>query len=210
LSPIPRSDLPGHRRLHERALAALDVCQESQDVDFKESATYQAIKLHLVHTSLGMGNLRDGGLIVIGVSQRGETWDLTGISATDLASYDVDDVVAQINSYVSPSVDIDVVTTVSDGKQFLVLGVREFRDIPLVARKNGPDGSGVFKGRMYVRPPGMARTTVVTDANQMHELLELAAEKRAKRILEVSRRIGMVEPRDESDAERFRDELHGL
>jgi hypothetical protein len=211
LPAIPRSDLPGHRRLHERAIAALSVCQESQDVDFKESSTFDAIRAHLIHTTLGMENLRDGGLIVVGVSQRGDRWQLTGISAPDLATFDVDNIVDQINAYVSPFVDIDVVITPSEGRDYLVLGIREFRDIPLVAKKNGPDGSGITKGRIYVRPPGMARTSVVTDANQMHDLLDLAAEKRAKRILETARLVGMVDPPSTApDSQHYREELGGL
>jgi predicted HTH transcriptional regulator len=210
MPPIPRSYLTGHKRLHDRAVAALSVCQESQDVDFKESAGFDAIWGHIVHSALAMGNLRDGGLIVVGVSQRGDEWELTGISAEHLATYDVDVVIAKINSYVSPYVEVDVVLLTEIEKDFLVLGVREFRDTPLVAKKNGPDGSGIKEGCVYVRPPGMARTSVVTNANQMHELLELAAEKRARRLLETARRVGMVEPPDSSSAELFRRELGGL
>jgi hypothetical protein len=46
------------------------------------------------------------------------------------------------------------------------------------------------------------------NASQMHDLLELAAEKRARRILEVSRRVGLVP--EETAAKRFEKELGGL
>ena len=77
---IPTSDKPGHRALHERVLAALDTCVESQRVDFKESAPWDALRYKIIRTAMAMANLRDGRLLVIGVGERGPEWDLTGIS----------------------------------------------------------------------------------------------------------------------------------
>ena len=48
----------------------------------------------------------------------------------------------------------------------------------------------------------------MTSVDDMHGLLELAAEKRARRILEVAHRIGL-KPTD-TDRQRFDDDLGGL
>ncbi len=80
MGAIPTSDMPGHAKLHERVLNALDRCQESKGVDFKESAPWDNLKWQLIRTAIAMGNLRDGGIIVIGASERGDSWDLTGIA----------------------------------------------------------------------------------------------------------------------------------
>lgn len=95
-----------------------------------------------------------------------------------------------------------------NGVDFLAIQIREFNDTPIVCKKNGPAGKNIFEGGVYVRPPGIAKTTRVMNASQMHDLLELAAEKRARRILEVSRRIGL-EPRPTAK-EHFDEELEGL
>lgn len=201
--------MPGHSQLRERAVVALSRCQESQGVDFKESAPWSALQSRIIKTVLGMGNLRDGGIIVVGVSERGKTWELTGVSEVHLGTYDVDVMVAITNSYASPHVDLDIVTLQhSNGKTFLVIKANEFVDSPLVCKKNGPPESGLLEGCVYVRPAGIARTTRVTNAAQMHELLELAAEKRARRMLEVSRRIGLVP--EHPLGQPFDDELEGL
>jgi hypothetical protein len=206
---IPRSNLQGHRRLHDRATAALDRCQESEDVDFKESADWKTLMWRITHSALAMGNLRDGGIIVIGVAQRDDTWALTGMDSAHLATYDVDLITAHVNAHVSPHVDLDVVVVDHrDSLHYLALYVREFRDTPLVCKKNGPDKSGIVEGKVYVRLPAPPRTTSVTNAQQMHELLELAAEKRARRLLETARRVGLVEER--AAADRFDAELEGL
>ncbi len=212
MSAIPKSGLPGHRQLHERTVAALERCQELRGVDFKESCPWEDVKWHVIQSVLGMGNLRDGGIVVIGVAQRGDQWELAGVEGTHLGTYDVDVLTDQVNKYVSPPVTLDVVLVDYGGKQFLAIHAHEFDDTPLVCRKNGPDGvkaaQSLKEGAVFVRPPGVARTTRVVNAEQMHDLLQLAAEKRARRLLEGAHRIGMV-PR-ESSRELFGVELQEL
>lgn len=209
MGAIPTSDLPGHKLLHERVVNALDRCQESQGIDFKESATWESLKLTIICTALAMANLRDGGIIVIGASEREQTWKLTGIVPDHLKTYNVDVIVDAINKYSSPNVDVDIVIVKDEsGVEFLAIRVKEFNGTPVVCKKNGGPGKNLVEGAVYVRPPGIAKTTRVMKASQMHDLLELAAEKRARRILEVSRRIGL-EPRL-TVKERFDEELEGL
>lgn len=208
MGAIPTSDMPGHINLHDRVCLALDRCQESAEIDFKESSPWETLKWRLIKTSLGMSNLRDGGIVVIGASERGDSWDLTGIRDDHLATYDVDVIIDIFNKYGSPKVNADIVlVTYRNNHKFLCIQIREFDDIPIVCKNNGPDG--LIEGAVFVRPPsGRARTTRVTDASQMHDLIELAAEKRARYILGVSRRIGMVSK--QSDVDRFEKELEGL
>ncbi|HEX6087327.1 MAG TPA: hypothetical protein VF266_22540 [Thermoanaerobaculia bacterium] len=91
-----------------------------------------------------------------------------------------------------------------ESRNFLSVQVFEFIDTPIVCRRDGP---GLKQGAVYVRPPGVARTTEVRSADQMHDLLELAAEKRARRILETARRIGLETM---PSRKPFDDELGGL
>jgi hypothetical protein len=177
-------------------------------VDFKRSGGWDSLKWRIIETVLGMGNLRDGGVIVVGVAEEGDAWNLTGIAEEDLRSFDVDTVVDQVNSYVSPHVKLTLVTLEEAGHIFLVLEVQEFADTPLVCKKNGPADSKLVEGGLYVRPPGLARTTRIMKAEQMHDLLELAAEKRARRILEVGRRVGLVQ--QETADQKLDKELGGL
>ncbi len=214
MAALPSSDLPGHKQLRDRVRAALERCQESQDIDLKESAAWEDLQWRITHAALGMGNLRDGGIIIVGVSQRSTSWERSGISDEHLATYDADRIIDHVNSYVSPYVDIDVVIHDHEGKPFLALYVHELRDTPLVCKKNGPSGSKLQEGCVYVRPLGMARTSKITNATQMHELLELAAEKRARRLLETWERVGIgaaAKARiEKADREKFDAELGGL
>lgn len=209
MGAIPTSDMPGFKRLHERVCSALGRCQEGQGIDFKESAPWNDLKWRIIKTVIGMSNLRDGGVIIIGASEREQSWDLSGISQEHLATYDVDVIVDIINTYASPTVDIDVVRVkYSNNKEFLTIYAKEFNDTPTVCKKNSSDNKDLVVGGIYVRPPGVAKTTKVVDAGQIHELLELAAEKRARRILEVSHRVGLKTY--VSSDEQFNKELDGL
>jgi hypothetical protein len=209
--PIPLSTLPGHRALHDRVVTVLGLCQESQRVDFKETAPWNALRDKLTKTVLAMGNLRDGGIIVVGVSERNENWDVSGISLEHLNTYDVDEILGYFGAFTSPSVEVDVVQVLHEGRTFLTLHVHEFKEISLVCKRNGanPNNDGLFEGAVYVRPVGgEPRTTRVMNAQQMHELLELAAEKTARKIQRQARAIGMVVP--DLDNGAFDRELEGL
>ena len=210
MGAIPTSDMPRHHQFHDRVCGALDRCQESQAVDFKESSDWGSLKWQIIRTLMAMGNLRDGGIIVIGVSQRGDSWDLTGIREHHLSTYDVDDLVDAINKYASPAMEVDVVRVrYQNDKEFLAVQAKEFEYTPYVCKNNGPENIGLlFEGEVYIRPPGKPQTKKVTNAQEMHDLLELAAEKRARRMIGTSHRIGFVT--SASVGEHFDEELGGL
>ena len=210
MSAIPTSDMPGHRKLHDRVYASLDRCQESQAVEFKGSADWQSLKWHVICTTMAMCNLRDGGVIIVGASERGDTWDLSGIETNHLGTYDIDDIIDSINKYASPPIDIEIVLVrYSNQKTFLSIQVPEFEQTPCICKKNSPDDVKLFnRGDILIRPPGKPQTKKVEEAGELHDLLELAAEKRARRMIEAAHRIGFVPSKPAS--RRFDDELKGL
>lgn len=210
MSPIPSSQMPGHKQIHERVFLALDRCQELRSVDFKESATWDNLKIRIVKTCFGMGNLRDGGVVIIGVSERGDNWELTGISDEHLLTYNPDDILDLINKYASPPISLDIVIVEHrDKKKYLAIQVSEFPESPFVCKIDGPIKTGAIRhfyaGDFYVRPIGKPQTVKATNAEQMRELLEVAAEKTARRMLGFSKRVGMAGKT--SDIEFFSEEI---
>jgi hypothetical protein len=210
MGAIPTSDMPGHRQLHERVCAALDRCAESAAVEFKESAPWESLKWRLVKTLMAMGNLRDGGVVVIGVSEAGQQWNLAGITKDHLETYDVDTVTETLAKYASPPVELDVVLVkYQNGPSFLAIQAHEFGDLPFVCKRNGPDTERPFhEGDIFVRPPGKPQTKKVTVAQELHALLALAAEKRARAMLQAGHRIGLVP--SVTATQHFDEELAGL
>lgn len=193
MGAIPDANLSGYTKLRDRANTALSMCKETQAVDFKESQPWSVLKWKIIKTAMGMGNLRDGGIIIIGVSERNDDWKLTGISPEHLRTYNVDNMTDQINKYASPVIDIDVVKLKHDGDLlFLVIHVAEFVDSPIVCKRDAPTDAKISQGIVYIRPPGKAETRKVMKAEEMHDLLEIASEKRAMTFYSKEKRLGLT------------------
>ncbi len=211
MASIPRTDTPGYRQLHERVENALDRLQEAPDIDFKESASWDALRWKIIKTALAMGNLRDGGILIVGVAERTGQEQRTGISETDLQTYDPDIVADQFGRFISPEIEFTLVQVPYRDNSYLAFEFQEFRELPLVCKRGG---EGLEAGVVYVRPrEGRPRSTKVTDAAQMRELLDLAADKAARRIIERGIRAGLEFPagaRPLTVIEQFERELEGL
>ena len=95
--PIPNAASEGFARLRIRVAESLNYNRESPAVEFKESMPWPDVKMKLVKAALGMANLRDGGLFIIG---RGKAPDRPeGVTDEHLASYDSDIIRDVVDSY---------------------------------------------------------------------------------------------------------------
>jgi predicted HTH transcriptional regulator len=207
LGALPSSSLPGHASLRQRVGAALDRCQEAVDIEFKGSASWNTLRCKIAKTAMAMANLRDGGILVVGVSEENGAWKTSGIEPGHLQSYDPDVILGFVNSYASPDIQLDIVRhQVDDGPTFLCIGVHEFDDLPIVCKKSGDEKIEV--GAVYIRSTNAPGTTRVTNAAQMRDLLSLAAERIARRLLETAHRVGLRPAT--SDANQFDQELGDL
>ena len=211
MASIPRTDTPGYRQLHERVGNALDRLQEAPDIEFKESVPWDTLKWKIIKTAMAMGNLRDGGILIVGVAQRAGQEQRTGISQEHLETYDPDKIADQFGRFISPDIEFTLVQVPHQDNTYLAFEFREFREIPLVCKRKG---EGLEEGVVYVRPwEGRPRSTKVTDAAQMRELLDLAGDKAARRIIERGTRAGLELPegvRPPTVLEQFDHELEGL
>jgi hypothetical protein len=73
----------------------------------------------------------------------------------------------------------------------LVLEFHEFDEVPFVCKMDGPE---VAAGAVYIRPAaGRPRTERIQSAEDMRDLLSVAAERQARRIVEQARRLGLLE-----------------
>ncbi|MCK4874177.1 MAG: ATP-binding protein [Phycisphaerales bacterium] len=205
--PLPSSDLPGHRQLRDQVQAALDSCVERPYVEFKESQPWEKLKQRIAKIAMSMANLRDGGMIIIGVSEQSEdSWTLEGVHEEHLPTYDQDDTDAFVNAHADPPLSLTVLKHKHDEHEYVVILVREFDDLPVVCKKNS--GEILKAGAFYVRPRNMACSRPVESASEMRDLLDLAAEHRTRKLLETMRRVGASSTLEEVSP--FDDELEGL
>ncbi len=54
----------------EELIALIDLGREDRSLEYKESQPWGELKNKIAKTALGMANVRDGGTIVVGVSER--------------------------------------------------------------------------------------------------------------------------------------------
>lgn len=212
MGALPSTDLKGYELLKDRVQGALDLLQEVKAIDFKKAAKWNELKQGIPKDILAMSNLRDGGIIIIGVEEIDNKWKRTGMTDKQLNTYDPDDMIDHINKYASPSMNFDVVKhTDEKGLKYLVIQTHEFVEKPFVCKRNY--ASELREGAFYIRPLGKAESREVQNADEMHDLLELSVEKRTRNFMRQIQRVGFdlrTTPLGKTDTDKFNEELEGL
>lgn len=163
----------------------------------------------IARAALSMGNLRDGGHIVIGIDDGSPQDMLPGLDEDELATWlAFDDVSGRLAVYCDPPVNFDLAQfAVSTGVSVVIVEVHEFADIPHLCAREYP--AALRAGALYVRSRKMPETAEVASSVEMREILDLAAEKRLRAYIETAERAGVGFSLDESgaggraDGERF-------
>jgi predicted HTH transcriptional regulator len=118
---------------------------ETQTLDFKGACVWSVDTF--VKDLLAMANVEHGGRIVVGVEDG--TFVRQGVTAAERDSYDVDVMKDQVAPYADPYVEFRVeVVADSTGKEYVVISVAPFDEVPTVCKRDGRD---VHKGRIYYR-----------------------------------------------------------
>jgi predicted HTH transcriptional regulator len=174
----------------EEFAALLALGHEVTGTEFKGSgpASDRHLFAKVVKAVLGMANRRDGGRVIIGVEDNGGTPNPVGLTKPDLDTWKYDDAAAKLAEYADPSVNLELKREQHNGKDYVILYVAEFDDIPILCKKDYPDI--LRKGACYVRPRKKPETTEIPTQEDMRDLLDLAAEKRLRRYLEQAKRAG--------------------
>jgi hypothetical protein len=124
-----------------------------------------------------MGNLRDGGLVVLGIANDQIAAMQPGLNDAELAEWsDFDLVSAALSRYSDPPVSFELQkVTLSNGARVVVLEVAEFEQDMHICKK---DVDGVLQeGQTYVRARGEPRSVPVPSSAEARELHNLAIDK---------------------------------
>ncbi len=199
------------------ALLALD--HEFPGVEFKGPGPRgdQYLLAKVVRAVIGMTNRRDGGVVVIGVEERGSVLNPVGLSQVDADSWRKNDhVINALASYMNPPASFDLKIFEFQGKEFVVLEVHEFADIPTICKKryqrdhqSGHHELVLREGACYIRSRHKPETVDVSSLEQMRELLDLAIEKGVRKFVTQAQRAGMsiLGSNQQDDSELFDKQL---
>lgn len=165
---------------------------------------------------LGMTNRLDGGYVVVGVVDNGGVPNPVGFAdARDIAAWTRDTLADKVAPLVDPSVDFDLEHRSYQGRQFVLITVREFDETPVLCRttKQAPNnGDQVLReGALYVRSRRKPETVEVRTSQEMRDLLDLALQKRLRSFVRLAQAAGLdAEGASPSDDEKFAAQLADL
>jgi predicted HTH transcriptional regulator len=169
--------------VEQRAKDAIEFPAELAGVEFKSNCDFETLKFKVTKTAMALANLRDGGQIIVGVSQDDfRNFVVEGIIPANAQTFVHEVVYEFVNRYASPPVELRVLQFAFDGKDFVVISVSPFERTPIVCRRNTPDGTPktdqMHEGAFYVRTTDRVGTERVKSAAMMSDLLELATVRR--------------------------------
>jgi len=186
--------------------------REERNIEYKSSVSWNnpSPRAKLIKSILAMANIRDGGLIVIGVNEEGDHFKPVGMSGEDFDSYSQDGVSSYVSNYADPFVEVTVNKVQYDRKKYVAIQVEEFAEFPLICKKDGDEG--LRKGAIYTRTRRMHETAEVPSQTEMREIIENATIKAVRKFREVLSRAAIELPRDQKEESRqqFEKQLNGL
>ncbi|MHB8377085.1 MAG: AlbA family DNA-binding domain-containing protein [Dehalococcoidia bacterium] len=200
-----------------RTLVAIG--HEQSGVEFKGPGKLSdtAFVAKVIKAALAMANRRNGGLVIVGVSDHGLTVQSEGLTEDQLGSWNHDDFADVVRVYADPVMMFDWQLTAWEPR-LVIIRVHEFSDVPVFCDKTYQDPTTkkevLKKGALYIRPNGKPSSVEIATAEDLRELLEVALEKKLSKWVSQAARAGLLPllPRTapNSDAERFRTELGDL
>lgn len=158
---------------------------EGRHLEFKRGAAWKTLRCTLTRTIMAMSNLRYGGRIMIGVEEGPDkTAVLVGMSKAESNGYNLDDIMSFVNEYAEPPIGIAMRKAARSERHFVILDVREFRDVPIVCKRDGKRSCSdhLRRGSIYHRPSHRTESTDRFEPADMRELVQLAATKQHRRM----------------------------
>jgi len=156
----------------------------------------------VVRAMLGMVNREGGGTVVVGVNENAGNYTWDGVAPADRATWTHDNVADQLVQYAEPPIEFTLEIQQHNGRDFVLIEVREFDEIPVLCRKEskvltkaGPDPEYEIilrKGACYVRPRHKHETSEIATQEDMRDLIRLATEKGVRKWVAQAVRTGAI------------------
>lgn len=149
---------------------------ENQQIDFKSHQNWEEIgrvgRAKFARHAMALANTQ-GGYVVVGVTENenGIPNIFTGMTEAEASSFDPSKVGQTINNFADPPVKLDIVRPVVNGKQYVILVVYPFSDIPHVCTEQCEHE--LQRGGLYIRTTD-ARSMLATKSSEIHTLIRRA------------------------------------
>ena len=161
----------------------MTVARELRGVEFKSPGTMTSLLLQVLRAIQGIANTRDGGAVIIGATESRGAFDAVGLSDDEANTWIPDNLRDAVAAYGDPPAEIQIERKVWQSKAFIAIVVAEFRDYPIICKRDGQDGNNkkiLRNGACYVRTRRKPETVELPNQTEMRDLLELAIQKRLR------------------------------
>lgn len=199
-------------RLHRYITYGRERGHEERWLEYKSTMNWKdnATKGKIGKAIAAMSNIENGGVIAVGVNP--QTYEPDGMASEDAASFDQDTMSEWLNDKLEPEAQFHVNHLWFEGKQFVVIEVQEFTDVPLICRRPLP--GQLKEGAIYIRGKGKYESAQIATQSDMRDLIRLATDKALAKEIARLRKLGLiplVEERPWVEHERmFEEEREGL
>ena len=178
--------------------------KETRNVDYKAPHAWDTeSKAGLAKDIMAFSNTRDGGTLIIGISEKkdGSGYDIKGLTSDQLKTYDISSIGSYVNERCEPAPKYDVLKRQYQEKSLVIIQVSEFDSAPIICKKDAqkPYEKKDFifkKGQILVRTDD-AKSKPIQSAEEMHKLLGLAITKKGDELLQSIQRIIKGSPIEE-------------
>jgi predicted HTH transcriptional regulator len=180
----------------------LGIGYELPGVECKAAApiTNDWVLRHVLRAMVGMSNLQDGGIVLIGVGESGNTLVPQGLNHTDLQTWTYDDLASKAAPYFDPALRFHTRIVSTGGRDYFAVEVEEFEIHPTLIKKQlqaiDPQTNKnkviLREGACYVRSRAKRETREVPTAEDMRALLELAIQKGVNQWVQNARIAGLI------------------
>lgn len=172
--------------------------QEEPNIEYKDSMHWKdnMAKLKIMKCMLAMANFPGGGVIVVGVKQKGSIFETVGMSHDDYLSYSHDEIARYVRSHSDPVIEFTIVrdsmplenksNNKFTNRKFCIIQVKESKELPVIStqfqlynetKPPFPDNICLRDGVVYVRSSTPVESREIHSQEEWRDLLYRCIEK---------------------------------
>lgn len=178
----------------DQMLALLELGGEQRSVEFKRAGNIKEkpYVAKVARAAIALANYRGGGTVVLGVDDVDPIGGENGLTDGQLKDWtNVDLVNSKLNAYADPAIELTLGTVPHpNGKQLVVIQVQEFRDYPVMCKRDF--GDVLFAGQLFTRSAAKPESSPRQTHGEIREVIELAVDKNLNRFLQRARGGGLT------------------
>ncbi|MBA7479395.1 hypothetical protein ES707_14829 [subsurface metagenome] len=191
--------------------------KEERYLEYKRSMIWtrnNTTKVKIAKAMMAMANLRNGGVIVVGMQETNRgIWVPELMTPQQVSSFTQDDVAHWVNDYATPAVQFSIRAFALNSNEFIVIQVQEFDTSPVICRKQKiSGGENLEAGVIYYRSNRKIESAPISSNEDLRELIGLAVDKGISRHVNRLHRLGLIpaETTNQRDIQQYETERAGL